>query len=158
MKRSFGVADLDVEPNSSGGPDSVPKPPMSTGNGKSRVTWDEELVNVAAAATPFWGANKLPVGTMPPSLFRRNSSNLSNIAVETKPVVYHTPTGPRKTAPVELVAAAMPTTPTDSVTGKFIKFTNCRIVRGHQLIREDIWIKCVSVPWMIPCSCQLVPC
>jgi hypothetical protein len=32
--------------------------------------------------------------------------------------------------------------------GSVTKFTNCRLVRGHHLVAEDLWVRCVCV-----CAC-----
>lgn len=51
--------------------------------------------------------------------------------------------GPRKQAPVELPVSDMVEAKCEeSTSGKFIKFKNCRLVKGHQLVREDLWIRC----------------
>ncbi len=50
--------------------------------------------------------------------------------------------GPRKLAPHR--TRILHEGPGDLVDtkGKVIKFTNCRLVRGHALVRDDLWIRC----------------
>ena len=51
--------------------------------------------------------------------------------------------GPRKFEPstVQLLdGVGSPTVGTD-VAGKVVKFTNCRLIRGHSLVRDDLWIR-----------------
>lgn len=89
------------------------------------------------------------------TLFR--SSSLSSTATFV-PVLERTASGGfRKSAPVEFTAFDVPALSPKSLAGRFIKFKNCRIVRGHALVREDLWIRCAvaSSPSLPPSDAKL---
>lgn len=81
----------------------------------------------------------------PPSFIRRGSS--LSVPPAFVPVSESDSAGPRKQAPVEMpVSEMVPVQPVGHLDGRVTKFTNCRILRGHKLVREDLWIRCVLWP------------
>jgi hypothetical protein len=52
--------------------------------------------------------------------------------------------GPRKSEPSKvglLSGSGHGVVTAGDMTGKVVKFTNCRLVRGHCLVRDDLWIR-----------------
>ncbi len=119
---------LAVESKLDGGP---------SGN-RSRVQLD-----ALRAASTFQSSSDLSAPSGPSSWFFCRSEDAPAaapppVALPPQPA----PAGrPRQRAPNSVNLLHSPPEGLADTKGKVIKFTNCRLVRGHALVRDDLWIR-----------------